>query len=109
LFKKRLICLELEKRAWFRKLALPPIKGAMPMRNLSVHHPLVLPLKLTAHDRERLLLHAQILRERAAAQPQEAENLTETARTFEKMLQEDLAAEDDAIGAFPSHPLPAVG
>ena len=51
-------------------------------------HPLVLPLRLSDFDRERLLLHAHILRERAKAHPAEANTLLQIARSFDRMLEE---------------------
>jgi hypothetical protein len=55
----------------------------------NVKHPLVLPLGLSDFDRERLVLHAQILRERAIAHPQEAHALLQVARCFDQILRDD--------------------
>jgi hypothetical protein len=57
-------------------------------------HPLVLPLALTPLDRERLLLHIQILRERAAGHPTEAAELYRLCAVFRKMLNEDEAQQE---------------
>jgi hypothetical protein len=57
----------------------------------SPHHPLVLTLTLTAHDRERLTLQIQILRERAAGHPSEAAELYRLCGVFHGMLNEDAA------------------
>ncbi len=60
----------------------------------SNRHPLVLPLALTPRDRERLLLHIQILRERAAAHPTEAAELYRLCAVFHGMLNEDAAQQE---------------
>src|SRR5258708_3046664 len=60
----------------------------------SSRHPLVLPLTLTPADRERLLLHIQILRERAASHTTEAAELYRLCAVFHKMLNEDAAQQE---------------
>jgi hypothetical protein len=44
---------------------------------------------LSDFDRERLLLHAQILREQAKRRTSEAPALLQVARCFDQMLEED--------------------
>jgi hypothetical protein len=60
----------------------------------SSRNPLVLPLTLTPADRERLLLHIQILRERAASHATEAAELYRLCTVFHKMLNEDAAQQE---------------
>jgi hypothetical protein len=55
-------------------------------------HPVILPLKLSEIHRERLRLHAQILRERSRSKPEEAKALLKVVKTFEDMLREDAMA-----------------
>jgi hypothetical protein len=59
--------------------------------------PLDLPLGLSDFDRERIVLHARILRERAIAHPREAYALLQVARCFDQILRED--------GTEPNSPL----
>jgi hypothetical protein len=63
-------------------------------------HPLVLLLALTPLDRERLLLHIQILRERAAGHPTEAAELYRLCAVFHKMLDEDAAQQEAEASAL---------
>jgi hypothetical protein len=56
---------------------------------------------LSDFDRERLLLHAHILRERAKAHPKEASTLLQIARSFDRLLEEDrIQQSDDAEAVF---------
>jgi hypothetical protein len=56
----------------------------------------ILPLKLSAFDCEKLILHIQILRERASAVPREARSLLAVAHSLEGMLNEGLCNDRSA-------------
>ncbi len=64
-------------------------------QNCRLNNPSVLMFRLSDFDRERLLRHAHILRERAKGHPGEAHALLQVARCFDEMLQEDCIEQSD--------------